>query len=91
MDKYKALYKCRLCGARFTDDAYTTDRDTAVSYMVNMAGGVRGAFLHEPANQGMHECADGSLGLAVFLGMEKAKPAGYDRNEKTESGLLEED
>lgn len=90
MAKYKPVYKCRLCGARFTDGTYTTDRDTAVAYMVNIAGGVRGAFLHEPAYQGLHECDDGSLGLAVFLGMEKTQPAGHDWNEKTESGLLED-
>lgn len=91
MEKYKPAYKCRLCGARFTDGAYTTDRDTAVAWLVNIAGGVRGAFLHEPAHRGLHECADGSLGLTDFLGMEKVQPRGLGLDEKTESGLFEED
>ena len=89
MDKYKPLYRCRLCGKRFSDRIEACDRDTAVAYLVNIAGGVRGAFLHEPAYQGLHECADGSLGLAVFLGMERQPTRVAE--EKTESGLFEED
>ena len=91
MEKYKTLYKCRLCGARFYGPTSTTDRDTAVSYMVHQVAGIRGVYPDQPAQLHMHECTNGSLGVAEFLGMAKVTPGSYEWDEKTESGLLEED
>ncbi|MBR5889138.1 MAG: hypothetical protein IKY92_03760 [Akkermansia sp.] len=88
MDKYKALYKCRLCGARFYGKTFATTARDAAGYVVHMAAGVCGLSPTEPTGLHLHECADGSMGLAVFLGMERQPTRVAE--EKTESGLLED-
>lgn len=93
--KYRALYKCRLCGAEYYAPTYTTDQDTAASTMVHLNAGVRGANHMQPNPTGTHVCAGehtGSLGLSDFLGWKAdpghAVPA--DMDDHTTSGLLED-
>ena len=69
--KYKALYRCRLCGAEYFAPTYTTDQDTAAVCMTYANAGVRGANHMQPNLTGTHVCAGdhaGSLGLSDFLG-----------------------
>ena len=69
--KYRALYKCRLCGAEYFAPTYTTDQDTVAVCMVHMTAGVRGANLMQPNMTHTHVCGGdhtGSLGLSDFLG-----------------------
>ncbi len=90
-ERYKSLYRCRLCGKKYHGLTSAHSRPDAMSYMVNHTVGVRGVYANEPTQLHVHECDNGGLGVAEFLGMEKALPAYMDMDERTESGLLEDD
>ena len=69
--KYRALYRCRLCGAEYLTPLHTTDRDTAISCMLYLNAGVRGAHIVQPNMTDTHPCGGkhgASLGLSDFLG-----------------------
>lgn len=66
--KYRALYKCRLCGAEYGTPLHTTDRATAEICMTYANGGVRGAHILQPNLTETHYCNGGGLGLSDFLG-----------------------
>lgn len=93
--KYRAVYKCRLCGAEYFSPTYTTDPDTVANCMAYANAGVRGANIMQPTMTGTHVCGDkhpGALGLSDFLGWKadpgQAVPA--DLDDHTTSGLLED-
>ncbi len=73
--EYKTKYKCRLCGAEFYGPVTTSDKGTAVSCLVHMVAGIRGAIPEAPGSTLMHICGgdhEGSMGLADFQGWEAA-------------------
>ena len=74
MAKYKAIYKCRLCGEEFCAPTYTTDETTVMHCMVCMVTGVRGINAMQPNPTHAHACDGkyaGALGLADFQGWIK--------------------
>lgn len=69
---YKAVYKCRLCGATYQPGA-TTGKEIAEKCMVELIVGLKGITLQAPTMTEMHHCGGdhtGSLGLADFQGWE---------------------
>ena len=72
MPTYKAIYKCRLCGAVYANGA-TTGKDVAERCMVELTCGISGTVPMAPTMNETHDCGGdhaGSLGLADFLGWE---------------------
>ena len=65
--KYKALYKCRLCGAEYFAPTYTTDQDTAATCMTFANAGVRGANHMQPTLTGTHVCAGDHAVWGILL------------------------
>ena len=65
--KYKAIYKCRLCGERY-EDGITGDSMAimAVSTLTVKEHGPIGIHLRN-----VHNCKDGSYGLSDFQGFKK--------------------
>lgn len=87
--EYKAIYKCRLCGAVYKSGA-TTGEAMAEAHMLEMSAGLCGTVPMAPRKIEMHRCGGkytGSLGAADFCGWQ-AVP-GYT-DDRTESGLLED-
>lgn len=72
--EYRAVYKCRLCGERYSPGYYDTDLRTVENHMEEMAAGIRGTPLTALVSEKkIHRCADSSLGLADFQGWEAGK------------------
>lgn len=74
MSKYRASYKCRLCGEEFEDAIM--ERDTA--YMGTAALTVKTHFKPKECAIGIHRhnthvCDDGSYGFADFIGFKKVE------------------
>ena len=87
----KAVYKCRLCGEVFTD-GNSRSRKAARTCMVYLHAGVVGIEPTAPSMTTTHTCGGsyfGSLGVADFQGWKEGPDVYMD--EKTESGLLEDD
>ena len=77
MEKYMAIYKCRLCGKEFCNSG-TGDKDTAATatmYTVLESSGITPQFEspNAPTQFGFHSCKDGSYGMGDFLGMRKTE------------------
>ena len=73
MTKYRAIYKCRMCGEEFERGAMPS-ADAAIENMVNITYG----YMTDKYSKGMqvketfmHSCKDGSLGLSDFLGFKE--------------------
>lgn len=69
---YKAVYKCRLCGATYRPGA-TTGKEIAEKCMVGLIAGLKGIIPQASTMTEMHRCGgdhSGSLGLADFQGWE---------------------
>lgn len=64
-----AIYKCRMCHKRF-ETAYTaTNKEAAVNWTAEMAN--KGEARQRPIilkMQRVHECKNGNVGIADFLG-----------------------
>ena len=71
--KYKAIYKCRLCGEQY-EDAETGDN---IAIMAVSAVTVKGSWFPSGGSaigihlRNIHCCKDGSCGLSDFQGMKK--------------------
>lgn len=59
--KYRPVYKCALCGEQHFGDAFNFETKENVRYAASHPG-----F----ATEVLHDCADGSIGLAPFLGFK---------------------
>lgn len=75
VSEYRAIYKCRLCGEEFYN-AGTGDEDTAskaTMYTVLESSGITPQFesRNAPIQFDLHNCKDGSYGMADFQGMKK--------------------
>lgn len=84
----KAVYKCRLCGEVFTDGT-SRSRKAARTCMVYLHAGVVGIEPAAPAMTTTHTCNLDDLGVADFQGWREGPATDWD--DKTESGLLEDD
>lgn len=72
MAEYKAVYKCRLCGARLPWISVNEER--AESHMAEMTAGILSVTVPRVTQTRVHYCGGdhaGSLGLADFQGWEK--------------------
>lgn len=70
----KAVYKCRLCGAIYSNDTYTAPKKLAAYCMVELNAGLVSTELMAPTMTETHDCGGdhaGSLGLADFLGWQE--------------------
>lgn len=67
-DEYKAVYKCRLCGERYTD--CITGRATAVGIAYELAVGVGTHIPQAPTMRTVHLCKNGGIGMSDFQGWE---------------------
>ena len=74
MSEYRAIYKCRLCGEEFESGA-TTSTDVVIKNMLNATIGYEiKQWIGVPISEkSMHNCKDGSFGLAYFMGFRKTE------------------
>lgn len=74
MIEYQAIYKCRLCGEEYTSKV-TTSIDTVIENFLHVTTGCKiKRFIGSPITKtSMHSCADGSLGMADFIGFKKTE------------------
>ena len=73
MEKYKAIYKCRLCGKVYHNGAETGEGG-AMCNLAMIATGVKITEPLAPQPYEIHRCHSpraGSLGLADFQGWDK--------------------
>ena len=87
--EYRAVYKCRLCGAVYQTGA-TTGEAVATLHMEEMSAGICSTVPLAPRKIETHRCGGkytGSLGAADFCGWQAPPNC---KGEKTESGLLED-
>ena len=78
--EYKAIYKCRLCSEAYSN--LKAGAELVEQSMLEQAAGTFGAVpLGQPPTK-THRCADGSLGVADFLGWSKeGEPVTYGMDE----------
>lgn len=72
MKKYKALYRCRLCGKEFDETIELKDcKIKAISFgkQILIVDDVLNMNTFDIQNQ--HNCEDGSIGFSDFLGLKK--------------------
>ena len=74
MTEYRAIYKCRLCGEKFSG-AMTGSSEIAIKHMLSVTIGRNPLeFIGAPVTKlSMHSCKDRSMGLADFLGFRKVE------------------
>ena len=70
--KYRAIYKCRLCGEQYEDGETGND----IAMMAVSVVTVKGSWFPKDSAIGIHlrnihYCEDGSYGLSDFQGMKK--------------------
>ena len=65
----KAVYKCRLCGEKFTDGH--CDFITACQNVTELVHGCLSSTVPDVQMYQGHECASGDLGLGDFQGWSK--------------------
>lgn len=73
MDTYKAVYKCRMCGERYTTGK-PVKCETAIAAMNCLALDIKGVIPETPQPTITHICGGdhaSSMGLADFQGWEK--------------------
>lgn len=68
--KYQAIYKCRLCGKLFNGVAISSER-IALETTTDACLGIKNEVICAPQIREVHLCADGSYGVADFLGRKK--------------------
>lgn len=75
MTDYKAMYKCRLCGETF-QFAHTGNRNVALEEVVELSLSEH-SYKYKVQSETsihrylVHNCADGSIGYADFLGFKE--------------------
>lgn len=68
---YKAMYKCRMCGETFVDTTVENDlQATAITTMIALNGHHKFNY-HTFTEKTIHNCPDGSIGYADFLGFKR--------------------
>lgn len=70
MEKYRAIYKCRMCGQVYPNGT-ETGKDMATRCMIEMVAGICGTVPLAPTHNEIHYCGGqfaGSIGLADFQG-----------------------
>lgn len=67
MAEYRATYKCRLCVETFT--GAITEKEIAKTEAFMIACGYSGEYGTQ--RKMIHNCNDGNIGLADFLGFQK--------------------
>ena len=76
MTEYRAIYKCRLCGEEFEKEKVDYKRAVAAVLCLGMFGN---ESFDDPTTDISvyraidHNCEDGSMGLAEFLGFRKVE------------------
>ena len=75
------LYKCRICGKVFKGEPVETKR-LALVCILDAICGRRNDFLGFEGRYCGHECKNGNLGIADFMGFRREKEGG--ENSKTE-------
>ena len=73
MAEYRAIYKCRLCGQEY-ETAIATDMATVKEYIIQALTGYDTGRLNckkTPSETEVHDCKNGSIGIASFLGFRK--------------------
>jgi len=76
MTEYRAIYKCRLCGEEFEKEKVDYKRAIAAVLCLGMFGNE--SFDDSTTDISVcrvidHNCKDGSMGLADFLGFRKVE------------------
>lgn len=76
MSEYRAIYKCRLCGEEFEKEKVDYKRAIAAVLCLGMFGNE--SFDDSTTDISVyrvidHNCKDGSMGLADFLGFRKVE------------------
>lgn len=74
MIEHQAIYKCRLCGEEYASKV-TTSIDTVIENFLHVTTGYKiKRFIGNPVTETeMHCCADGSHGMADFIGFKKVE------------------
>ena len=76
MSEYRAIYKCRLCGEEFEKEKVDYKRAVAAVLYLGMFGN---ELFDDPTTDISvcrmidHNCKDGSMGFADFLGFRKVE------------------
>lgn len=88
--EYKAIYKCRLCGAVY-HNGQTAHESVAAGSLEEMTLDMCGQYPDAPLKTNMHRCGGdyaGSLGLADFLGWSNAdEPMAYYKSQAAKRAL----
>ncbi len=69
MNRYRALFRCRLCGETFSDTE-TGNREVALKAALFASMG-RTSEPQAPALHEIHTCKNESIGIADFLGFKE--------------------
>lgn len=74
MIEYRAIYKCRLCGEEF-ETTVVTSIDAVKKYIIQAFTGYNSDWTNWnekiPLESDVHDCKNGSIGIASFLGFRK--------------------
>lgn len=73
---YQAVYKCRLCSEKFSDEHYTEDENVAAAVAVALSVNENSQHVRFPYTfhkYRMHYCKDGSYGFSDFQGFKKVE------------------
>ena len=70
MTEYRAIYKCRKCGACF-GNTVTGDENLAQKTLICACIGTPSGEAQAPALHFPHSCANGDFGVADFIGWQK--------------------
>lgn len=71
---YQAVYKCRLCGEKFSDEHYVEDEIAAMAITFGLSAKESSKIESFPCSFGrhiIHYCQDGSFGLSDFQGFKR--------------------
>lgn len=80
--EYKAIYKCRICGQKYTSGA-TTCKDIAYRTVVELTAMGYSVEAQAPTMTAPHICqGERGVGVADFLGWEKDTPPLIDNWDK---------
>lgn len=74
MGVYRPQYRCRLCGETITSKYTVMEQDDAVNCAkraLSTALYAENPYLGGDKSKGLHNCDDGSIGVADFCGMER--------------------
>lgn len=74
MRMYRPVYRCRLCGATITSEYSEITPDDAIKFtsrVLQTALYAENPYLGGDKSKGIHQCDDGSVGVADYCGMEQ--------------------